>query len=268
MAKKITSDIKLGFFNSRIARPGMQKTDEHVINEYELEFCDTDGGVTYIDGRAYPVIRGMIICAKPGQTRWTHLPFCCYYIKIPSDNFALAPILGSMKESWITRPEKMELFLQSFHKLVESEERGEMRYYSAILSLLLEVAEDSEKSEQRRENKSRTQADMAVRTAEKYMDKHLGEKCPLEAVAKEAGFSPIYFHKLYKSARGMTPNEYLLSRRLHEAEERLSKSDATLSEVAFSCGFGSQSYFQYVFRRERGMTPTEYRKAQQQKYLS
>ncbi len=270
MSTRIPIDISMGFFNSRIARPGMQKTIEHTINEYQLEFCDTDGGVTYIDGIAYPIRKSMIICAKPGQRRWTRLPFCCYYIKIPRDDHALSPILQSMKDSWVTAPELMESFLQAFHRLTEGSDMSEMRYYNSILTLVADVAEDSFRSDDRSTAMldSATQAESAVESAKKYIDTHFGEKCSLETVAKHAGFSPIYFHRLFKGCMGMSPNEYLLCRRLSEAKERLASSDMTLSEIAEQCGFGSQSYFQYVFRRETGMTPTAYRKQQHQKYLA
>ncbi len=270
MSNKLPMDINIGFFNSRIARPGMQKTIEHTINEYQVEFCDTDGGVTYINGVAYPVRKNMIICAKPGQTRWTRLPFCCYYIKIPRDNIALSPLLQGVKDSWITDTATLERFLQAFHRLTESE-MSEMRYYTSLLALLAELAEDSSLSDTRHDNnkdgRKMDQTEHAVMLAKEYMDMNFSKKCLLEDIAKEAGFSPIYFHKIFKEYTGMSPNDYLLRKRIMESEEMLSNTDGTLSEIAYACGFGSQSYFQYVFRRETGMTPTAYRKQQQQKYL-
>jgi len=35
-------------------------------------------------------------------------------------------------------------------------------------------------------------------------------------------------------------------------------TDHTLTEIAFDCGFSSQSYFSYVFKRRIGKTPREY----------
>ncbi len=261
----------MGFFNSRIARPGMKETAEHRIGEYQLEFCDTDGGVTYIDGVAYPVRKNMLICAKPGQRRWTRLPFCCYYIKIDKSDSPLDGMLSSTADCWMTTEEKMESFLQAFHRLTESEGMSEMHYFGALLSLLADVAEDSRQSYLRREregeNEKACQISRSVRMAEQYMNENFKEKCSLETVAKKAGFSPIYFHKLFKEKTGLSPNEYLLRKRLFEAEERLARGDMPLSEIAEECGFGSQSYFQYVFKREKGMTPTAYRKKEQRKYL-
>ncbi len=249
----------------------MLKTDEHVIDEYQLEFCDTDGGETFIDGVGYPVRKNNIICAKPGQKRWTSLPFCCYYIKIPKDNLALSPILSSMKDCWSTSDDDMERFLQVFHSLSEGRELGGMRYYSTLVSLITSVAEDSDRYESGKkhlyEKAELGEAERAVLTAKKYIDEHFGEKCSLDDISKHAGFSPIYFHKLFKKEIGMTPNEYLLKRRLEGARECLTSGEMPLCEIAERCGFGSQSYFQYVFRREAGMTPSAYRKREHVKYF-
>lgn len=35
-------------------------------------------------------------------------------------------------------------------------------------------------------------------------------------------------------------------------------TDMTLTEIAYNCGFSSQSYFSFVFKRKMGKTPREY----------
>ncbi len=275
MFVKVPQPYQVGFFNSRLARPGMRQTEEHRIYRYEIEFCNMDGGTTYIDGKAYPVCKNMIICAKPGQIRWTQLPFCCYYIQLMDGEGWIYDTLQEVRDCWITPPGVMDSFLQTFHQLsFYSGEQGSlsgMRYYSALLALLSDVAWDSKQAEFRKNVQSTggkvSEAAQAVQVAKEYMDTHFYEKCSLDMVAKRAGFSPIYFHRLFKDSVGVSPNTYLLRRRLTEAQERLTTGDQSLSEIAFACGFGSQSYFQYVFRREFGMTPANYRKSQLQKYL-
>jgi AraC-like DNA-binding protein len=89
----------------------------------------------------------------------------------------------------------------------------------------------------------------------------------LEELAQAANFSPIYFHKLFKSITGHSPAEYLLQFRITKAQELLAATDLPLCDIALQCGFTSQSYFNYVFRREKQCTPAEYRKRQIQKYF-
>ena len=35
-------------------------------------------------------------------------------------------------------------------------------------------------------------------------------------------------------------------------------SDKTLTEIAYACGFSSQSYFSFAFKRKMKLTPREY----------
>jgi len=46
--------------------------------------------------------------------------------------------------------------------------------------------------------------------------------------------------------------------RIKKAIDLLISTDCTLTDVAFECGFSSQSYFSYVFKRRMQKTPREY----------
>ena len=82
----------------------------------------------------------------------------------------------------------------------------------------------------------------------------------LEALAAEAGLSPKYFCRLFRQITGRTPIAYLQYYRLEKAAERLLTTDQSITEVAFSCGFGDISYFTKAFRRAKGVSAREYRK--------
>ena len=91
-------------------------------------------------------------------------------------------------------------------------------------------------------------------------------KNTLEDVAKSVNLSPIYFHKLFSQTTGQTPYEYLLENHLHIAKDLLLCSNKSFTEIAFECGFTSQSYFNYVFKKQVGVTPKQYKKNVYDKY--
>jgi AraC family transcriptional regulator len=58
----------------------------------------------------------------------------------------------------------------------------------------------------------------------------------------------------------MTPHQYVIQRRILNAERLLAKDDIALADIAVACGFSSQAHFTLAFRKEVGVTPAEYRR--------
>lgn len=84
----------------------------------------------------------------------------------------------------------------------------------------------------------------------------------IEDMAAVAEISADRFRHAFKITAGISPHKYLTSERIKRAQERLLGSDASLSDVALDCGFGSQAHFTTVFREVVGLTPGAYRRVQ------
>ena len=93
-----------------------------------------------------------------------------------------------------------------------------------------------------------------------WVDSHLDEEFDLEQLAARAGLSKFHFHRLFKSASGVSPGKYQLNARMKEARRRLRETKQSVVSVALDLGFSSPSHFAQVFRRETGLTPSEYRR--------
>ena len=93
-----------------------------------------------------------------------------------------------------------------------------------------------------------------------YIQTHLEEAIPLTALAEQAHLSPYYFHRLFKSATGETPKAYTQRLRLEQSALHMLLREATLLEIALSCGFRSHETFTRAFKRHFGVTPQAYRK--------
>ena len=97
--------------------------------------------------------------------------------------------------------------------------------------------------------------------AQDYIDRNLAEEIHLEEVAREAAMSSAYFSTLFKKLNGMTLWEYVLSRRIELAAEKLLNTDRNVGEIAMECGYNSISNFNRSFKTVTGQTPVAYRKA-------
>ena len=79
-------------------------------------------------------------------------------------------------------------------------------------------------------------------------------------LAEACRLSRGYFIHAFRETTGMTPYRWLLRERINRARTLLLETDASLSEVAISCGFSDQSHFTRVFTNVVGTTPGLWRR--------
>lgn len=97
------------------------------------------------------------------------------------------------------------------------------------------------------------------RTIEFLMDSYQG-KYSLQDLANIANLSPYHFIRIFKNETGKTPYEYLMDIKLEKACNLLRKSNLSITEICFLCGFNSPNHFSTVFKRVLGVSPSQYRR--------
>ena len=93
----------------------------------------------------------------------------------------------------------------------------------------------------------------------RYIDHHFKESLTLDQLAEEAHMNKFYLSHAFKREYGVSPINYMISRRLEESKYLLAETDLSLSQIAQLLGFSSLSYFSQVFHRTQEITPMEYR---------
>ena len=99
----------------------------------------------------------------------------------------------------------------------------------------------------------------------RYIDNHYKEQLTLDLLAAEAKVNKYYLAHAYKQAYGISPINYMISRRIQAGKRLLLETDLSLSQISGILGFSSASYFSQSFRKAEGISPVEYRKANAQK---
>lgn len=89
---------------------------------------------------------------------------------------------------------------------------------------------------------------------------HLDQPITVDALAARANMSPRSFARHFKAVNGTSPHAWLLTQRLHRAEELLETSDLPIEVVANRSGFGTSAALREQFTRRRGVPPREYRR--------
>lgn len=93
----------------------------------------------------------------------------------------------------------------------------------------------------------------------KFIRGSYGKQITLDDMSRAAGVSPKYFCSFFKEMTSKTPFAYLNNYRIEKACHKLTTTDASVTDVAYDCGFNDLSYFIKVFKEERGITPKQFR---------
>lgn len=89
---------------------------------------------------------------------------------------------------------------------------------------------------------------------------HSAERVQLADAAAHADLSVFHFLRVFRRTIGATPNQYLVACRLGAAAETLSRTDQSVTGIAYASGFDDLSHFQRTFKRAAGMTPGQFRR--------
>lgn len=77
--------------------------------------------------------------------------------------------------------------------------------------------------------------------------------------AEELNFSANYFGDLIKKETGKSAQEYIQSKVIEVAKERIFDHNKSISEIAYELGFKYPQHFTRLFKQKTGTTPVEYR---------
>ncbi len=92
-----------------------------------------------------------------------------------------------------------------------------------------------------------------------YIRENYHTQITLDDMAKAAKMSPKYFCSFFKEMTRKTPIEYLILYRIECAAKKIHRSDESITDIAYSCGFNDLSYFIKTFKNIKGVTPAKFR---------
>ncbi|MEM9422270.1 MAG: AraC family transcriptional regulator [Pseudomonadota bacterium] len=88
---------------------------------------------------------------------------------------------------------------------------------------------------------------------------NLDRSLTVTGLSELAGMSTAHFIRAFRSTIGLSPYQYILSKRLELAMHLCKYSNEPLSHVALRCGFSSQSHMGSQFKRRFKTTPKKVR---------
>lgn len=252
-------DIVCGYYDSR-EFTNSSVSPKRKVNKFEIEFYLEDGLSTYTDNNEYKIQKYSIQIAKPGQIRYSLLPFKTIFLKFFVDADIAKELENAPKYFRSSHPERIIEKLDEIILLNENK-NNEILLQSRLLSFINLILIDSKiPNLQSGENYE------IISNAKRYIESNYSKNITLKDIANSVNLSPIYFHNIFKSACGITPHNYLINCRISEAKKQLWTSVIPLNIIAENCGFGCQEYFNKIFKKETGTSPGKYRKEFNENY--
>lgn len=125
---------------------------------------------------------------------------------------------------------------------------------SALLMDLARIAGDREAATFRLASETDL-TQQQLRLLNDYIDEHAASSIKTAELAGIVGMHPSNFQRSFKAVTKTTPYQYVLARRLAKAQHLLVSTRQSPAQIAFQCGFSSQSHMSDVFRQRLGKTP-------------
>ncbi|MEE1075132.1 MAG: helix-turn-helix domain-containing protein [Acutalibacteraceae bacterium] len=94
----------------------------------------------------------------------------------------------------------------------------------------------------------------------RFLKQYHTQNISIEDICRNFNCSRSHISHQFCKATGKTVREYLTSLRMEDAKLLLLNSELTVTEIAFSVGYGDSNYFSNIFKQKVGMSPRDYRK--------
>ena len=244
----------------------------HAHTHPYTEFCYLAAGELElnVEGKAYPVSEGEMIVINAGVLHNAALAEGkkADLIVIGVEGLSLTPT-GS--EKWVNsclflcREFRREILFCMQQILAELEkQRSEYQKVCGCMlqSFLIYLNREGQEEFSFSSPKRTARECLAIK---QYIDEHYRNTITLDHLAQISSLNKYYLAHAFREYIGLSPINYLNSRRVEEAMKLLEETNHSIAHVAKMIGFSSQSYFAQVFQKAAGMSPGEFRKRSRRK---
>ena len=92
-----------------------------------------------------------------------------------------------------------------------------------------------------------------------YIDTHLHRAIRVAELAAILGLSQWHFLRRFHVTEGITPNQYIIKRRVDRASTMLTRTNISVTQIAFEVGM-SPNHFSRSFLKASGVPPAAFRR--------
>ena len=239
---------------------------QHTHNCSELFYVIEGQGQFLIEDQTYPVSVNDLVIVNPNvsHTEVSLNASPLRYIVLGVEGLELTATNGNDNTNFCivnfkTFRENILLCLQNMLSEIENKHTGYEIICQDLMEILIVMLG-------RQTNFATILAPISKKTSrlcgstKRYIDSHYQENITLDQLAEVCHVSKYHLAHAFTEEYGISHINYLISKRIAEAEHLLKTTDFSLNLISNTTGFSSSSYFAQIFRKQKGMSPTEFRK--------
>lgn len=240
-------------------------------NILELYYAHSGQASYNVNGKRYLIKKGdFVICNsgvlhgdEPFEMR--HLQsYCCAFTSVAFEG---------LPENYLTTPEDVPIvscgsladkignIMELIHLLSPDQERMGETCNCLANSILLFVYQLVKRRAKSLEHQKGRNPDLLAQHIKKYLNEHYTESISLQTVADALRMNSFYLSHLFKKEMGVSPMQYVMRRRIGEAQTLLMDTLIPVADIADSLGYNSPSHFNAIFTKHVGMSPGKYRRS-------
>ncbi len=125
-----------------------------------------------------------------------------------------------------------------------------------LLQLLIHIQRQTGRDHRRKDAYLEAEMEHAI----EFFNEHYNTDINIEEYAASRGMSVSWFIRNFKQYTHTTPMQYLVERRMTNAQMLLETTNYNITEIGSLVGYDNPLYFSRIFKKQKGMSPSEYRR--------
>ena len=246
----------------------------HMHQDYlELFYVYHGNGRYMVGGETYGITKGDIVICNAGVL---HSKSCEHAENLRSYSIGITNLaLHLLPDNWLCSSDAVpvlscgslsgsvgEMFRLIY--LLSSDQQHLADICNCLATALVLLAHELLQSrDKHKQCLSENETSVTAERIRQYLDEHFRETLTLPDIGKALNISEYYLAHIFKDAFDSPPMQYVMKRRIGEAQNLLSDTDMSITDITYHLGFSSVSHFTSSFSRYVGTSPGKYRQSLQ-----
>ncbi len=246
----------------------------HALHQHsdklELLYVYGGDGRYQIGSREYAVHEGdMLICnahTLHGETlslKNSIQTYCCALSGLQMTKLPENSLLASERRPIVTLTQYKDLvheMMPKIYDLFAIQKQGSILANEMAKTTLLLTFRELQLQETDSKSHVKQRTETLVRSITEYLDRHYTEPLRMEDICHVLHISESHLSHAFKRETGLSPKQYIMLRRIGEAQSLLETTDIPVHEIEEQLGFSSSCHLTATFKKYVGISPREYRK--------